>query len=259
MPPLRGQEGAAPAQPAVALDPRPLTWLPHRTTSDGSPSTSELPDACGTRWPEQPADGAPGPPIRRRRIVHGDPPASGQARRRAPPIMGRWQPPVSPSATCASPRLRAREYSAARPRRGDRPCSTGRRGPCHWPLALRGWCTRRNRGKPLVARLDLARLLAGRVAEVRLDRGRRPPRMSGDLPYREALELAVMLGQGDRLVALDNPIATRGWRPARHSTVGRDADAPANSAGGWWVQARAVTRSRALLMSCASSSVRSLR
>jgi hypothetical protein len=58
---------------------------------------------------------------------------------------------------------------------------------------------------PLVVRLDRPCLLAGRVVEVRLDRRRRATETVGDLPDREALELAVMTRQGDRPATLENP------------------------------------------------------
>ena len=56
-----------------------------------------------------------------------------------------------------------------------------------------------------VAGLDRPRLLAGRVVEVRLDRRRRATETVGDLPDREALDLAVMPRQGDRPATLENP------------------------------------------------------
>jgi len=63
---------------------------------------------------------------------------------------------------------------------------------------------------PLVAALDRPRLLPGRVVEVRLDRCRRATEPDGDLPDREALELAVMTRQGDRPATLENPTRARG-------------------------------------------------
>ena len=65
----------------------------------------------------------------------------------------------------------------------------------------------------LVAGLDRPRLLPGRVVEVRLDRRRRAAQAVGDLPDREALELAVMPRQGDRPATLENPTRSRELTP----------------------------------------------
>ena len=48
------------------------------------------------------------------------------------------------------------------------------------------------------------------VVEVRLDRRRRATEAVGDLPDREALELAVMPRQSDRPATLENPTRSRG-------------------------------------------------
>ena len=71
--------------------------------------------------------------------------------------------------------------------------------------ALAGWAIRRSF------------VSLGRVVEVRLDRCRRATEPVGDLPDREALELAVMPRQGHRPSTLKNPTHSRGWRLARHT------------------------------------------
>ena len=56
-----------------------------------------------------------------------------------------------------------------------------------------------------VAGLGRPRLLTRRVVEVRLGCCRRATETVGDLPDREALDLAVVPRQGDRPATLDNP------------------------------------------------------
>ena len=74
--------------------------------------------------------------------------------------------------------------------------------PCRSAAA----CTRRTAAHALIARLDRARLLAGRVVEVRFDCRRRATESCSDLGDREPLAFAEVARQRHRLPALEHPV-----------------------------------------------------
>ena len=127
--------------------------------------------------------------------------AATPARVRTQPVVRRRQPPVT-----GAPLTHRVEHPLGGPAALDRTRVAGlavRVGVALAVARLRVRATAAARSD--VAGLDRPRLRAGRVVEVRLDRRRRATEPVGDLPDREALELAVMPRQGDRPPTLDNP------------------------------------------------------
>jgi hypothetical protein len=131
--------------------------------------------------------------------------ASTAPRVRPRPVIRRRQPSVE-----LAPGAHRIEHPLASPATLDRAGVAGLAVRVSIALAVALCVRTAAAAHPLVAALDRPRLLAGGVVEVRLDRCRRATEPVGDLPDREALELAVMPCQGDRPSTLENPTHSRG-------------------------------------------------